>query len=225
VEYFELMAPDTERLWADHNKSSGERTEMSCSVNPQHRKLSYRTTPLYLEVKHNSRQEHMIWAWDVAIHNELAEKFREEGFTGYQLKPAVVRFRDGRTSSEYQELVVTGWAGSASAASGMTLIETCPGCPYRRYSAVTDYDKIIDWHRWSGEDFFYVYPFLGHRLCTKRIAQFLSKQKVKSFWVEKGFDVLRRDSFMSKFNVRVGNLFNFLPEDLAVKYGKELGLE
>lgn len=145
MKYFQLMAPDSEKLWADFNKSSGERVRIPCPENPQHLGVSIQNSPLYLEVKHNSRARMMIWAWGVAIHRELAERFRGEGFTGYQLRPAIVRFRDGETSSEYQELAVTGWAGAASPLSGMKLIESCPACNYRRYSAVEDYDNIIDW--------------------------------------------------------------------------------
>ncbi|HEY2468400.1 MAG TPA: hypothetical protein VGI45_11275 [Terracidiphilus sp.] len=225
MKYFNLRAPDTERLWADHNKSSGEKTRVPCSVNPQHMGWNLRTSPLYLEVKHNSRKELMIWAWGVAIHNDLAEQFKNEGFTGYQLKPAIVRFRDGTTSSAYQELVVTGWAGMVSRLSGMEMTESCRGCHYRRYSAVKNYDNIIDWQQWSGEDFFYVYPFLAWRLCTERVAQFLIGHKVKSSWIEEGFDALRRDSILSKYDVPVGDLNNFLPHDLAAKYGKQIGLE
>lgn len=219
------MAPDSDKLRADLNKSSGERVRIPCPLNPQHLGLSIQKPPLYLEVKHNLRTEVMIWAWGVAIHNELANRFKEEGFTGYRLRPAIVRFRDGAASSDYQELVVTGWAGAASPLSGMKLIESCPACHYRRYSAVEDYDNIVDWQQWTGGDFFYVYQFLGLRLCTERVAEFLNQNKVRSFRIEEGFNDRKNDSLISKLSVPVGSLINFLPEDLAAQYGKPLGLE
>jgi hypothetical protein len=57
----------------------------------------------------------MIWSGsDCGVHESLIEAFEKEGFTGYRLEPATVRFRDSRISTEYREFLVTGWAGMVS---------------------------------------------------------------------------------------------------------------
>jgi len=209
---------------ADFNKSFGERESICCPIsfhNGGHRRIG----PLYLEVKHNRRDELIIWGHDLAIHEKILDQFEKQGFTGYRVKPAAVHFRDGATSTEYHEFLVTGWAGTASPESGVRLVESCPACLRKEYSPITNPEKVIDWSQWTGEDFFVVYPLMGTRFITERVAKWLQSQKVKSFRLEKEFDVRQRDSIISKLNIPAGRLSLHFPQDLANKYGKPLGLE
>lgn len=148
MRYFNLTYPYAESLWADYNKEFLERLRIPCTLHPEHLGESRRIGPLNLEVKHNRRDEMMIWTWSVGVHERILEGFQREGFTGYRLKPAIVRFRDGLISNEYHELVVTGWAGTVSPESGMQLKETCTACHYRLFTAITDHSKMIDWSQW-----------------------------------------------------------------------------
>jgi hypothetical protein len=225
MQYFNLTFPNSERLWADHNRDSLDRLRIPCPVSSEHLGVSRRIGPLNLEVKHNHRDEMMIWTWSVGVHQLVLDEIQKEGFTGFRLRPAIVRFKDGSISNEYQELVVTGWAGVVSLESGMRLKYSCPVCQYRSYSAITNYDKVIDWDKWSGEDFFFVYPFLGRILCTERVVKWLRRQKVKSFRVEEGFAERKRDSIISKMGMTAGQLSNILPDDLAIKYSQQIGLK
>ena len=136
-----------------------------------------------------------------------------------------MRFRDGSKSTEYRELVVTGWAGIASPESGVQLEYSCTGCPYMKYSAIANYDNVVDWSQWTGEDFFIVWPMAAYKLVTERVAWWLLANNVKSVRLEGGFTERGGQPILSTRGFTVGCLSDYLPEDLAIKYGRPLGLE
>jgi hypothetical protein len=211
---------------ADFNLAFGAVESSDCPITKDHRDGHRRTDPLYLEVRHNRREELIIWAWGLgfAIHQQILDEFKSEGFTGYRTMPATVRFRDGSVSNEYYEFLVTGWAGMVSQDSGVHLVKSCPACCWKEYSAITNYQKVIDWNNWTGEDFFIAWPIPGYRFVTARVAQWLLARKPKSFRLEEELADRARDSIISKLGFGCGRLTNYLPEDLANRYGKSLGL-
>jgi len=226
TDYYNLTYTSPERVAAHGDGNLGQWESIPCPITTQHLDGYRRISPLYIEVRHNRRDESVIWgAAGLAVHERVLEGFERQGFTGYRSKQALVRFRDATESTEYREFVVTGWAGIASPESGVQLVCSCRACHYKAYSTITDFEKIIDWNQWTGEDFFIVWPMGKHRLCTERVAQWLLASKLKSFRLEKGFAELQRDSLVSQFGVATGRLSDDLPEDLAIKYGSPLGLE
>lgn len=227
IKYFNFTYPRAERLMADFNKCFGERETIPCPLSSVHDGGNRRISPLYLEVKHNQRDELIIWAWGqgCAIHEQLLEEFKGEGFSGYRVRPATVSFSDGTVSTEYREFIITGWAGVAAPESGVRLMKNCPGCLRKEYSPIEDYGKVIDWNQWKGEDFFVVWPLMGYKFVTERVAEWLLARKVKSFRLEKEFDEDKRDALISKLKIPTGRLSLYFPEDLAIKYGRPLGLE
>jgi hypothetical protein len=148
--------------------------------------------------------------------------FEQQGFTGYQVKPATVRSRDGSESTEYREFIVTGWAGVASSESGVQADNSCPGCHWKHYSGIANPEKLIDWSQWTGDDFFIVWPMPLYKLVTGRVADWLQSHKVKSFWL-RGLE--SPGPRIGERGFTPGRLSNYLPEDLAIKYGRPLGLE
>ena len=177
-----------------------------------------------VRMKHHRRDEKMIWCWafGTLVHEELLAEMEKLGFTGYRSRPATVSYRDGSVSTGYRELIVTGWAGVASPESGVRVAKSCPACRWKKYTAVTDYERLIDWTQWSGDDFFIVWPMPHWILITERVAQWLLSRDVKSFRLTSLDDW---DHPVGASGFTVGRLSNFLPEDLAVKYGRPLGLE
>jgi hypothetical protein len=107
----------------------------------------------------------------------------------------------------------------------MRLLESCSGCLWKNYGPITDFDNVIDWDQWTGEDFFFVWPLTGHRLCTERAAKWLEASGIQSFCLGLGFQILQREKRSLNFGIPRGPLSSVLPEDLAIKYGKPLGLE
>jgi hypothetical protein len=229
VEYFRLESPDAQRLLASAERSVPNEIR-PCPITEgmdQHR--SFRAMgDLRLEVKHNDAEQLLIFDWlqGPVVHARLLEEFAERGFTGYRLRPATVRFRNGNLSSDYSELIVTGWAGVAPAESGIQLIEACSGCGYKKYSSLKHPEKLIDWAQWTGEDFFivWVWPLPKYLLITKRVADTLAELKVRSYQLENML-APRQPAFSTDFGHSVGALSGFLPEDLAITYGHPLGLE
>ena len=152
------------------------------------------------------------------ILNELADKLSENGITGFRLRPATVRFRNGVVSNDYSEFIVTGWAGVARPESGVCLTFACPGCGYKKYSGFDDATLAIDWDQWTGEDIFMLWPLPKIRLVTSRVIDFLKQHQVKSY------SVSTLDDFAGG-GFTVGALSEFMPADLAAKYGRPLGIE
>jgi len=224
VDYFNLHSPDSGLLLGDDNESYGKREPMPCPQTSKHIEGNRRVGSLCIQMKHNRRDEKIIWGWlnSVVVHESLLDEFERQGFTGYRVLPAMVRFRDGSSSNEYREFVTTGWAGMASPDSGVQVDKSCLACRWKHYSPITNYEKLIDWNQWTGEDFFIVWPLPLHVLITERVAEWLQLQKVKSFRLKKLED---EDPFIAKYGFTVGRLSHFLPEDLAIKYGRPLGLE
>src|SRR5262245_3849532 len=84
-------------------------------------------------------------------------------------------------SPKLSELVLTGWAGNASAESGVTLTRYESCCGHITYSGVRSVDKLIDGGQWDGSDFFIVWPMPKFILITQRVADFLQKQRLTGF--------------------------------------------
>jgi hypothetical protein len=223
VTYFILHEPNSERRMGDGSENIRNTSHVPCPITTDHFEGGRRMGPLFLQMKHNSREELIIWwLFGCVVHERLLDEFEQQGFTGYQVKPATVRFHDGSTSTEYREFIVTGWAGMASPESGIRLVEDCPACRFKRYSGITNVDKLIDWSQWTGDDFFFVWPRPSSKLVTERVAQWLLSHKVKSFRLI-GFEDLSQ--FVEKFGSSPGRLSDYVSQDLVIKYGKPLGLE
>jgi hypothetical protein len=223
MEYFVLTRPESRTLWAE-DAVNPFRVVSRCPI-ADHRTAQRIQT--VIEVKHSKRDQMMIWLHigPVVLHAKLLKDLADNGITGYRTRPATVYFRDGSVSNEYSELVVAGWGGVARPESGIRLIEKCPACGQRRYSSLENSAELIDWNQWSGEDFFMVWPLVGHILITKRVVDLLVALKIKSY----GIGSLQEDekeNLPARWHdkIRVGGLSNFLPDDVAAKYGEPLGL-
>src|SRR5260370_3893130 len=127
--YFNLDSPQSEHLLADIKKGAAEERQIVHCPNG-HLAVYRRLGELVLKVKHNNRDETIIWPWisGWVIHERLLADVRQRGLTGYQLRPPTVGFSDGGESKDYRELVVTGWAGVPRAASGIRLLHSCRAC-------------------------------------------------------------------------------------------------
>jgi hypothetical protein len=227
-EYFEFTRPDSERLLAHAVRRDEGKLIASCPLVPRHKWYTDPTpAPVHFEVSHNRRDELIIWGWTdgCVVHERLLADFEREGFSGYRTYPGSVRFRDGSVSEEYRRFIVAGWAGIASPESGVRLIDSCSGCMNKTYSPVTDFDKVIDWSQWNGDDFFIVWPLIGRKLITSRVAQWLSHHKIRSLGLSREFESLKESKALSSLKFERGRLSDYLPQDVATKYGGPLGLE
>jgi hypothetical protein len=225
VSFYQFQGPSSYELLADSNAISQQWEYSSCPAGGKHGKSGRRIGPLHYVVKHSDRQEHIIWGPQIAVHKSVVERLETEGFSGFRTQPAKVTFSDGTTSDEYKEFTVTGWAGVVLPESGMRLLYSCPGCLWKNYGPITDFNNVIDWEQWTGEDFFFVWPLIGQRLCTERAAKWLEASGLRSFCLGHGFELLESKKERLNFGIPRGPLSRVLAEDLAIKYGRPLGLE
>ena len=227
ITYFNLTRPASEHLLADVAKGApkAQMEILSCPITDEHLDGSRRVSELAWQMTHNDRKELLIWDWieGCVIHQTVLDEFSKRGISGYRLKPATVRFRDGIVSNDYSELVVTGWAGVARQEAGIRLVENCPACHWKRYSALEDVEQLIDWSQWTGEDFFIVWPLPNFVLVTERVAQTLLELQIGSFRLLGLLEDV--DPAVRESGFTVSRLSDFLPQDVALKYGKPLGLE
>ena len=225
ISFFQLEGNYSGDLTVDSGRWERQWRFEPCPINPKHKLHSERINELHHYVRHNRRDERIIWGAEIAVHASVVQQLQEQGFTGFRTKPARVTFLDGNTSDDYREFIVTGWAGAARSESGMRVLESCPGCLWKNYGPIHDFTRVIDWNQWTGEDFFIVWPLTGHKLCTERVAGWLKANGIRSFCLSPRFEMLERRKDRLKFGIPRGPLSDYLPKDLAVKYGKPLGLE
>lgn len=218
--YFILESPRSERLLAE---APDEQVEIEHCPNG-HLKVYRRAGKLQLHVKHNQKDESIVWKYisGCAVHESIVTEFERHRLTGCGWKPATVRFEDGEVSDHYKELTVTGWAGMARPESGITASDRCGICHAARYTAPTDVSRLIDWSQWTGDDFFVVWPLPNLILITERAAELLLKLQAKSFALG-GFEDI--DPIILATDITPGRLSNYFPSDLVTKYGHPLGLE
>jgi len=182
TKYFNLWVPKSEGLWATRIARPEDIEISHCPAGDFGHWDGLRMRRNFVaSVNHIRRDQLLIsgWIFRWLIHASLVTEFHAEGFTGYRLKPASVRFRDG-LSTEYSELIVVGWAGIAREESGIHRIWSCPDCHRADYSPLIHPDKLIDWSQWTGEDFFMVWPLAGFTLITGRVADFCEHEKLRA---------------------------------------------
>jgi hypothetical protein len=216
-----LDVPDSASVWASRLQG-GWLEDIPCPVSSEHMDKRRTWGNLVLQAKHNRRDE-IIWSQygNCAIHGRLAEELKLHGFSGYRLMPAAVRFPDGSESREYHEFMVTGWGGVARPESGVRVEETCPGCMWKRCSKLRDPAELIDEGAWTGDDFFVVWPF-GEWFLSARAIEFFHVSTLRSCVIRE-LEAPRPPFDQGSYSA--SRLSALLPEDLAIRYGRPLGLE
>ncbi|MDE3202473.1 MAG: hypothetical protein KGN79_16305 [Acidobacteriota bacterium] len=222
-EYYWIDPVYSDRFYGDGNESYSHREHSRCPITREHLEGSRRVGRLNLHMQHNDRSQWIIWSVaGMVIHQDILEEFEKERFTGYRTEPATVQFKDGVISQEYQEFIVTGWAGIARPESGVKVRQDCPACHWKSYTGIKNTEQLVAWSQWTGEDFFMVWPLPLYIFVTERVADWFKAKKSRRYIVRGPED---RGHLAKTTGFTVGLLSNFMPVDLAVKYGRPLGLE
>lgn len=151
-----------------------ELERVTCPLNPGHQRAGARTSALRAKV--NGPAGDIVWTWqgDCLLSEQVIEAIDSAGLSGASYRPAEVLDRRGTPiARRYKELVVTGWAGFADVASGVRLIESCPGCGLLVYSCFTNPTELIDESQWDRSDFFLVWPLPRFIFVTQKAASTL----------------------------------------------------
>lgn len=232
-EFFCLDSIFSEQLLAKVIASDMLDERVQCPIDPAHqlwspRAQASRVNPeIHVEVRHSRRDQSMIWTWTgrhCLLHNNVLAQMATRGFTGYESRRAWVRFRDGRLSDEYHRIAVRGWGGTARPESGVRIAEGCIGCLRKRYTPLLDPTQLINRSSWTGEDFFIVWPLANYIFVTRRVVEFLRETSVKSCEIRSLTAESRERPFTGTDGFIVTGLANVLPEELAIRYGRHLGI-
>ncbi len=222
-EYYFIEPVYSDRFYGDGNESYSQRETIPCPITREHLDGSRRVGPLHMRLHHNDRREWIIWSVaGLVIHQDILEDFEKAQFTGFLTQPATVQFKDGTMSHDYREFIVTGWAGIARPESGIKVCVDCSACHWKTYTGIKSPEQLVDWRQWTGDDFFMVWPLPLHILVTERAANWFKSKKSRRYQVRGPGD---RGHLARTTGFAVARLSNFMPVDLAVKYGRPLGLE
>jgi hypothetical protein len=169
----------------------------------------------------HNRRDMILWGGiDWLLHQQLSSEMLSRGFTGFELVPATVRFRDGSVSEDlYKRVLITGWGGVARPESGLWVRNECPECGRREYGKLTDPTQLIDASQWTGEDFFQVWPLLGDRFISRRVAELWKDEKVRSCTI-RPLEISNEIGYPLSltFDYKIQSVLTLFPERLARKY-------
>lgn len=164
--------------WA-HDKMDLD--QVICPAREGHRREGRRLTDLSVTLPGRKVQD-IVWTWysECLIQDRVLNLFRDNGLTGFEVKPVKSVFKKAREKPpRLWELVVTGWAGMAPPESGIRLVERCEGCGHTTYSEPSDVTKLISPSQWDGSDFFIVWPLPNFIFVTERVVHVIRDNDLK----------------------------------------------
>ena len=195
-----------------------------CPANDGHQHPGKRLTDLSVTLPGHCVED-IVWTWysECLLTDRVLELFRASGFTGFDVKPVKATYR--RTKGQpprLWELVVTGWAGVAPSESGIRLIEHCPACGHRVYSAWLHPEKLVVPSQWDGSDFFMVWPLPGQVFLTDRVEQTIRAKGLSGYILERPEALVWPSSVIP--HISPGRLSYHMPEERARELGEPLGI-
>lgn len=170
------------------------------------------------------RVEDFTWTIfsECLIQDHVLHYFREQGFTGFEVKPVQARFRKkaAQPPPRLWELVVTGWGGMAAPQSGVRLVSRCQICGRVLYSQPSNPGKLIDARQWDGSDFFIIWPLPRFIFVTDRVARAIQEQRYTGVC----FTAPERLDFDPSKELAPGRLSFWMPQARARELGESLGI-
>ncbi len=191
-----------------------------CPANEGHQRPGKRLTSLSVTLPGHAIDD-VVWTWysECLLTDRALALFRAQEFTGFEVKPVKAVFERGSgRPPRLWEVVVTGWAGTASVESGIRLIEHCPACGHTVYSGLSAADMLIDTSKWDGSDFFIVWPLPRFMFVTDRVGQVIRDNSLTGVVLKRPEDLDDLDGFSP------GRLSYWMPEKRAKELGEPLGI-
>lgn len=223
-QFWHLASPDSTARYAEWVDGEIETEKVTCPVNEGHQRGGKRLTDLSIALR-GAGVEDFVWTWysECLVQDHVLDLFRRSGFTGFDVKPVKARFK---RPSEHEpprlwELIVTGWAGMASAESGIKLAEHCRACGFLTYSPCSTPEKLIDVSRWDGSDFFMVWPLPGFIFVTDRVARVIRDSELRGAVLRRARDI----EFSQDYGFSPGRLSYWMPEERARELGATLEID
>lgn len=198
---------------------------ITCPSNPGHQREGRRLTNLKV-VLPNGPVEDVVWTWhsECLIQDRTLKLLRDSKLTGFDVKPVAAKFEEPAPEGPPRlwEVVVTGWAGMASSASGLMLdrAKSCAVCGHLTYTGLRRPENLIDESIWDGSDLFMVWPFPRLLFVSERTVDVIYEQSVTGVQVVSatGYKPVT-DQFSP------GRLSYWMPTERARQLGQPLGID
>lgn len=220
--FWHLAHPDSTARNAEWVHGEMQTEQVICPVMEGHRRGGKRLTDLSIALR-DADAEDFVWTWhsECLVQDHALDLFRTNGFTGFGVKPAKVKFQRARDHEPARlwELIITGWAGMASAESGIELTDQCHACGDLNYSPCSNADRLIDASQWDGSDFFMVWPLPKFIFVTDRVARVISENRLRGAVLRQPRELDLTGGFSP------GRLSYWMPQERARELGGTLGID
>ncbi len=192
-----------------------------CPVNEYHQHAGNRIINVTLKKGQHSEYD-IIWTWygDILIKPHVADVFKEESLTGFQLND--VYWEDGSINKEWSELVITGWGGMAAEGANIVLNYKCDACMYMQYKFKEEPEKLIDEQLWDGSDFFFIWPLPKFIFVNEKVKRILQENNFTGVRLNEERKVI--SMFEKGETISPGRLSNHYDEKRALEIGGPLGI-
>ena len=178
--FYELQVGRARRIIEGSSQNDWE--SIVCPKDAGHQRAGRRSTPLSLDVlSPNVADFSRTMLSDIVITDRVFQVLREEGLTGFQVKPTTIESVPGgvRPSDlpKLWEFVVIGNGGSAHECSGIVEILRCSSCGLVRYSAF-EHGISVDESKYDGSDFFTVSEYPKYVLASERAKTVIERARL-----------------------------------------------
>ena len=222
-QFWRLESPESTSRLAEWVDDAIETEKVVCPIDNGHQRGGKRLTDLTVTLPHRAIED-FVWTWysECLIQDHVLDLFKASGLTGFDVKRVKATFKHPSEQEPLRlwELIVTGWAGMASAKSGIRLLERCEGCGHTVYSGINTLGEVIDASNWDGSDFFMVWPLPKFVFVTDRVAQIIRQRRLTGAVLKQP-----RDVNLSGDTLGGGRLSYWMPEDRARELGGALGID
>ncbi len=194
-----------------------------CPANEGHRRPGRRLGDLSVTVDPSGIKD-FTWTWssDVLLSERVLDVFLKHRVTGYEIKPTVISFpkRNTEKPPAMFELIITGWAGMASSAAGLSVVKSCSACNSMTYT-IAGPSRLIDPAAWDGSDLFIVWPLPRYPFLSDRLAKILREERMTGVKLVKATDI----PFEPGNQATPGRLRDWMSDSRARALGRPLGLK
>lgn len=196
-----------------------------CPLHPGHQRPGTRSPELRIVLPTGPIRD-FVWTGlgECLMQDEVLQLFRQEGITGFDVKPvhARIKGKSGATPPKLWEVVVTGWGGVAPPSSGVRLnaAKSCSACGLLVYSTFDDPSELIEASQWDGSDVFMVWPLPRYAFVTSRVSDLIRYHGLTGVDLEPVSDLRASGETLTP-----GRLSRWMPEHRAREIGLPLGIE
>jgi hypothetical protein len=202
---------------------------ISCPVNDGHQRTGRLNDLTIIIIDGNAFKYDVIWTWysEPVINERVIKILKEEGLTGYILKPVTIKKIKKNKPEKiplYQELNIVGKAG-VHPDTELIVVGRCDACKHVDYRGWKN-KLIIDEKKWDGSDFFHLDPYPGGIFVSERVKEVFEKHKVTGVEFtpsEECKDVWRIDETeREKWRKYWEDYFNQLSDEQKEEFRKEI---